>query len=115
MLRKLPSARTTWTLVTSLTGRTGSSLLRATFTGQRHEGQAGLKRTPEPTVAPQGGVSHPDQDGGLLSIHTEPAAYLNVLTPVLQQCLLTTLHTTEELVHLCEVWHPVLIQQVVEA
>lgn len=42
------------------------------------------------------------------------SVYLDVLAPVLQQCMLPSFHPAEELVHLGEVGYPILIQQVLE-
>lgn len=42
------------------------------------------------------------------------ATHLDILAPVLQQRLLAAPHAAEQLVHLSEVRHSVLIQQVVQ-
>lgn len=58
----------------------------------------------EPGRCPPGhGVTHPDGP-----------AHLDVVAPVLQQDLLAALHAAEQLVHLSEVGHSVLIQQVLQ-
>lgn len=51
---------------------------------------------------------------GTVTAHHDSPTHLDVLAPVLQQDLLPTLHAAEQLVHLGEVGHSVLVQQLVE-
>ena len=55
--------------------------------------------------------------GAQVALQAPPAqghTHLDVIAPVLQQRLLATPHTAEQLVHLREVRHSVLVQQVVQ-